>query len=63
MKKIYLIPEIFVVKVACTKMIAESVTNVSGTLKYGGAATSGNNSARVKDQGSYNVWDDDWSGQ
>ena len=61
MKKIYLIPEICVIRVDGTKMIAESVHSVNGTLRYGGAATTGNTSARVKDQGSYDVWNDDWS--
>ena len=60
MKKRYMIPEVSVVRMDGANMIAQSVTNVdSGDagISYGGA---GSGPARVKSQGNYNVWDDDW---
>ena len=64
MKKQYLNPEISVVKVDGTNMIATStVSRVSSNtnLQYGGG---NNGSARVKDATEvYDVWDDDWSAE
>lgn len=67
MKKNYLVPEMCVVKVDGTSMIAQSVRNVESTtgLKFGGgSSTAGNPSARVKDATeAYDVWQDDWSAE
>lgn len=65
MKKRYLIPEVSVVRMDGANMIAQSVTGVGGNagLGYGGAGDGtpeNGGPARVKSQGTYNVWDDDW---
>ena len=60
MKKIYERPAVMVVKLQHQCLICESVTRTENdvNLNYRG---SGNGTARVKEQGSHNVWDDDWS--
>ena len=63
MKKNYMKPETTVVSVASHGHIldgASPVTSISSnaTMNYGGGS---NSSARVKERGDYNVWDDDWS--
>ncbi len=63
MKKNYLIPEMCIVKVDGTSMIAQSIQRVQSStgvgLEYGGGS---HTSARVKDATeAYDVWDDDWS--
>ena len=67
MKNHYLIPEVCIVKVDGTSMIAQSVRYVESTtgLKFGGgSSTAGNPSARVKDATeAYDVWQDDWSAE
>ena len=69
MKKNYLIPEMCVIKVDSTNMIAESITGTSDNLgtsgfHYGGASTNNTSGiVRVKDQGAYDVWEDDWSAE
>ena len=64
MKKNYLIPEMCIVKVDGTNMIAKSpMSKVSSNtnLQYGGG---NNGSARVKDATEvYDVWNDDWSAE
>ena len=64
MKKHYLNPQMCIVKVDGTNMIATStVSHVSSNtnLQYGGG---NNGSARVKDATEvYVVWNDDWSAE
>lgn len=59
MKRNYLAPELYSVKVEATNLIAETITDISNkeNIKYGGGSTE---SARVKGGGVYNVWDEDW---
>ena len=67
MKKNYLIPEMYVVMVDGTNMIAQSINSVSGNAGFtfgGGSSNATNSTARVKDQGEvYDVWQDDWSAE
>lgn len=65
MKKNYLIPEVNVVSVEPHAHIlngASPVGRVSSNadITYGGGNAQ---SARVKDQGTYDVWDDNWSAE
>ncbi len=59
MKKKYLNPGMTFVQVESTIMISQSINRISSNanLNYGGGASG---SARVKENHSYNVWDDDW---
>ena len=62
MNKKYLNPEMCIVKVDGTNMIANSIQRVQSStgvdINYGGG---NDGAARVKEQGVYDVWDDDWS--
>ena len=65
MKKNYLKPTTLVVSVTAHGHILDGgspVRTISSNtdVNYGGGS---NSSARVKDQGAYNVWNDDWSNQ
>jgi len=59
MKKKYLNPEMTFVQAESAIMISQSINRISSNanLNYGGGASE---SARVKENRSYNVWDDDW---
>ena len=59
MKKIYQRPDLTVVHIQHQCLICQSVTSVENNadLNYRGG---GNDAARVKGQGDYNVWDDEW---
>ena len=69
MKKKYLKPEMCIVKVDGTNMIANSpVSQVSGNagFTYGGGSSNAGATpaARVKDATeAYDVWQDDWSAE
>jgi hypothetical protein len=68
MNKKYLNPEMCIVKVDGTNMIANSpVSQVSGNagFTYGGGSSNAGTTpaARVKEQGVYDVWQDDWSAE
>jgi hypothetical protein len=64
MKKTYIIPELNITKLAVENMIAQSITGTQGAdgIGVGGSSSGANVTAgNVKDNESYNVWDDDWS--
>ena len=65
MKKNYLIPEVCIVKVDGTSMIAQSIQRVQSSTGVGITYGGGNNgAARVKDATeAYDVWQDDWSAE
>ena len=65
MKKNYLIPEMCIVKVDGTNMIATSIQKVQSSTGVGIIYGGGNNgAARVKDATeAYDVWQDDWSAE
>ena len=66
MKKNYLVPEMYIVKVDGTSMIAQSqVSKVQSSTGVGITYGGGNNgAARVKDATeAYDVWQDDWSAE
>lgn len=64
MKRLYILPKVSLVRMNCVFMIAQSINRASGTtnIQYGGLGTADNGgmSSRVKEQHTYNVWDDDW---
>ena len=63
MKKIYLTPVLHIISVEPHAHILDAsnvrtVNTGSTGITYGGGS---NQAARVKDNGGYNVWDDDWN--
>ncbi|MBO4826991.1 MAG: hypothetical protein J5506_07150 [Prevotella sp.] len=63
MKKIYQQPTLCNVSVAAHGHILDGGSHVvnfssNAEMNYGGGS---NQAARVKDNGGYNVWDDDWN--
>ena len=61
MKKTYLIPTAFVVRIQHQGLLMESVTKAStnADVGYGGASTN-NTGGEVRTKESVNVWDEDW---
>lgn len=61
MKKTYLIPTAFVVRIQHQGLLMESVKNTTtnADVGYGGASTN-NTGGEVRTKESVNVWDEDW---
>ncbi len=64
MKRRYILPKVGIVRINCEIMIAQSISRTNGNtnVQYGGIGTADNGgmSSRVKEQRTYNVWDDNW---
>lgn len=58
MKKQYIQPMTIICVIAIEKMVCTSVDTGVRTTE---TSASSSNEVMVKDQGSYDVWDDDWS--
>lgn len=62
MKKTYIIPETFSVRMQGEQVIAASGVTSDNGIGYGGTDEKGEKDPEVK-RNYYNVWDDDWSRQ
>lgn len=58
MKKLYIQPMTVISVIAIEKMVC---TSVDTGVRTTNTNASSSNDVMVKGQGSYNVWDDDWS--
>ena len=59
MKRIYSTPQMTIITISASQMIAESITISKGSSNYTDSSTNG--ADLVKGNSSYSVWDDDWS--